>query len=445
MKKRITALMLTCLLTLYLGTASSALAAGNTFTDVPVSHWAYRDIEDMAAQKVINGLGDGRFDPDGNVTVASFSAMVARLFFADELSKNLDQPKEYWWQPYADTLMELGAYALTDIRFSYGKNGEKWVKEVIEAPLNRYVMAGIMDNVMGLKNAIFPNALEETAVRKEIADLTSIPPVYVNSVSTMYAMGLLHGMDSEGNFRGEEQVSRAQACAVLARMVDKLESQTPDDVPDISFEGWDTERTLEVGTASIGWTMGLPRGTKLTAVSSNPAVVSCNDGGGIKAVAPGVAQVTYTARFWHKSAQMTVTVTVVGKAGPDSDIHALRENMLAILNRERAEEGRKSLALDEGLCQAAQVRARELVQSFSHTRPGGRSCDTALDEMGINYRIAGENIAAGQMSIVEVMDGWMDSPGHRANILDERYSRIGIGCAFSDDGYGTYWVQVFTN
>lgn len=295
--------------------------------------------------------------------------------------------------------MELGAFDYTDIRGSYRNNGDKWDKNVVEAPLNRYKMAQIMDNVMGLKGAIFPSWEKEAEAKKEIADLSSFPISYRNAVVTMYTMGCLQGMDFAGNFRGEEQMNRAQACAVLTRMVDKLENQSPDDVPDLSFEWLEPELILEVGTAHASSSVSIPRGAKIETVSSNPNVVKTS-GGGLNAVSPGVAQVTYTASFWHKFAQKTVTVIVVGKVGSNTDLQTLREQMLTLINRERAAEGLRSLVLDDGLCQAAQVRAEELVQSYSHDRPDGRSCFTAMTEAGVSYRSSGENIAAGQQSLV---------------------------------------------
>lgn len=444
MKRRITSLLIICILVLQSGVVLPAMATSNTFADVPADHWAYRNIEDMAARKVVNGVGDGKFNPDGKVTCADFSAMVVRLFFSNELAKHMSQAKTYWWQPYADTLMELGAFNSTDISGSYHKNGKKWEQSIVEAPLNRYTMAQIMDNVMELKGAIFPSWEKEAEMMKEIADLSSFPISNRDAVVTMYTMGCLEGMDSSGNFRGEEQMNRAQACAVLTRMVDKLENQSLDDVPDLNLDWLEPELILEVGTAYASSSVYIPRGAKIETVSSNPNVVKTK-GGGLNAVSPGVAQVTYTASFWHKSAQKTVTVIVVGKVGSDSNLQTLREQMLTLINRERTAEGLKPLVLDDRLCQAAQVRAEELVQSYSHTRPDGRSCFTAMTEAGVNYRFSGENIAAGQQSVVEVMTDWMNSPGHRANILNSSYGRVGIGFTYAGGNYRAYWTQMFAD
>ena len=108
------------------------------------------------------------------------------------------------------------------------------------------------------------------------------------------------------------------------------------------------------------------------------------------------------------------------------------------VNAAREAAGLDPLALDDALCEAAQVRAEELAQVFDHTRPNGESCFTVLDEVDVgDYHTAGENIAMGYGDADSVMDGWMNSPGHRANILNEDFSRIGVAHA------GQGWVQLF--
>lgn len=118
--------------------------------------------------------------------------------------------------------------------------------------------------------------------------------------------------------------------------------------------------------------------------------------------------------------------------------------VLALVNVARAEEGLSPLALDPVLCTAASVRAQEIVGTFSHTRPNGADCFTVLGEYGISYMAAGENIAAGQRTPEEVVTSWMNSPGHRANILSSSFQRLGVGLVKAAGGYGYYWVQLFT-
>ncbi|NLK74862.1 MAG: hypothetical protein GX288_06175 [Clostridiales bacterium] len=115
-----------------------------------------------------------------------------------------------------------------------------------------------------------------------------------------------------------------------------------------------------------------------------------------------------------------------------------------MVNQERAKAGLSALTSNSTLTAAANKRAEETVQLFSHTRPNGTSFSTVLGEFGIQYRTAGENIAYGQRTPQEVVTGWMNSPGHRANILNGNFGKIGIGVYQSSNGT-IYWTQVFTN
>ena len=118
------------------------------------------------------------------------------------------------------------------------------------------------------------------------------------------------------------------------------------------------------------------------------------------------------------------------------------EAVASLVNAARQDAGLSELELDADLCAAAQARAQEIAQSFSHTRPDGSSCFTILEEFGVSYRAAGENIAMGQRTPEEVMDGWMNSSGHRANILNGTFTSIGVG--YYVDGAGAaHWVQIF--
>lgn len=133
-----------------------------------------------------------------------------------------------------------------------------------------------------------------------------------------------------------------------------------------------------------------------------------------------------------------------GVETPDEDtVHPYVTRILELVNEERAKAGLSALELDTDITAAANVRAVEIKQSFSHTRPNGTSFSTALKEQGVSYRGSGENIAWGQKSPEQVMDGWMNSEGHRANILNANFKNIGIGY-YQDQKGVNYWVQLFT-
>lgn len=119
-------------------------------------------------------------------------------------------------------------------------------------------------------------------------------------------------------------------------------------------------------------------------------------------------------------------------------------DVLKLVNEERAKENLAPLGMFESIQKAADVRAKELFSLFSHSRPNGDSCFSVLYEKKIPYNTAGENIAAGQRNAASVVSSWMNSPGHRANILSPYFSHIGIGYDVKkDDLFGTYWVQLF--
>lgn len=128
----------------------------------------------------------------------------------------------------------------------------------------------------------------------------------------------------------------------------------------------------------------------------------------------------------------------------DSQVKMIEE-VFAQVNKERVKAGLSELTLNYTLCTAAQVRAQECVKVFSHTRPNGSKFRTAIEEAGIQSSFTGENVASGYKSASHVMKGWMASPGHKENILRERFTEIGIGVVKnSGNGYGGYsWCQLF--
>ncbi len=115
--------------------------------------------------------------------------------------------------------------------------------------------------------------------------------------------------------------------------------------------------------------------------------------------------------------------------------------ILRIVNEEREERNLSPLTLAQGLMDATSIREQELVELYSHTRPDGSSCFTAVKK---SYSRLGENIAVGQTSPKEVMNSWMNSTGHRANILNSDYKKLGVGYAYdSSSEWKNHWVQMF--
>ena len=125
-----------------------------------------------------------------------------------------------------------------------------------------------------------------------------------------------------------------------------------------------------------------------------------------------------------------------------SELDAMADEVITLVNKERKAAGLSSLTKSSLLTEAAQIRAEELATKYSHTRPNGVDWIDILDELGITFsEAAGENIAMGQTTAEEVMEDWMASSGHKANILHSDYGVIGVG-VYYDNGT-LYWVQDF--
>ncbi len=116
-----------------------------------------------------------------------------------------------------------------------------------------------------------------------------------------------------------------------------------------------------------------------------------------------------------------------------------------LVNVERSKRGLQKLTLNAQISKVARIKCRNMISKgyFSHTSPTYGSPFMMMENFGIKFSSAGENIAYGQKTPAEVMKGWMDSPGHRANILSNTYTNIGVGQATSKTGV-KYWTQMFT-
>lgn len=124
-----------------------------------------------------------------------------------------------------------------------------------------------------------------------------------------------------------------------------------------------------------------------------------------------------------------------------NDSQNIADQIGLLVNQERETAGLAPVRISPLLTQLAQQRAEELVVLFSHVRPDGSDCNTILDGV-VDYMAFGENVAYGYTEAQGVMAQWMNSLGHRANILNSRYEYLGVGRY--ESGGVTYWVQIFT-
>lgn len=118
--------------------------------------------------------------------------------------------------------------------------------------------------------------------------------------------------------------------------------------------------------------------------------------------------------------------------------------VLKLVNQERQKNGLDPLELNAPVTNVANVKAKDMAVNnyFSHNSATYGTPFQMLKSFGIHYMSAGENIAAGQRTPEEVMKSWLNSPGHRENILRSSFTHIGIGY-YKGGSYGHYWVQQF--
>ena len=205
------------------------------------------------------------------------------------------------------------------------------------------------------------------------------------------------------------------------------ETAEPDILQDIIYMWPGTERKLPVQGEGCSFSV------------DDSSVAEVETDGTVIAVSEGTASIIVESQSGET---YEIQIEVIGK----KDDYDAEWEVLKIVNRERIKQGLEPLSTNSDMQKVADIRARELPLAFSHERPDGSDWDTTLAEIGLTDRTEawGENIAAGQRTPEEVMDSWMHSEGHKANILRGLFNHIGIGYVESDRGYGNYWCQNFT-
>lgn len=124
-----------------------------------------------------------------------------------------------------------------------------------------------------------------------------------------------------------------------------------------------------------------------------------------------------------------------------SSVTSFEQEVIRLVNEIRTENGLRPLTYDWELSRVARYKSQDMKDNkyFSHTSPVYGSPFQMMKSFGISYRSAGENIAKGYATPEAVVEGWMNSPGHRANILNSSFTHIGVGYVAE----GRYWTQMF--
>lgn len=145
---------------------------------------------------------------------------------------------------------------------------------------------------------------------------------------------------------------------------------------------------------------------------------------------------TTTEKVTQTTTEATTETTTSAQTG------SYAQQVLNLVNAERAKYSLSPLTLNSSVSKVAQAKAEDMKANsyFSHTSPTYGSPFDMLKQFGISYSTAGENIAKGQKTPMAVVNAWMNSEGHRANILNRNFTQLGVGYV---GGSTTYWVQMF--
>ena len=211
------------------------LSHATGFSDVPQSHWAYASINEASTDGVINGVGNNKFDPNGNVTLAQFTAILTRMMYPSEVDASTATGE--WWAKNAEVARNHNFYEYlenTDMNHALTR------EEMAHIIYNAYPKAG--------DYSYTDATLDETL--EKIPDAATLSNTYKYSVSFCYFKGILQGVDKAGNFSPKATLTRAQTAAIYVRYKNILAGNAPTETPATPEQPVETPVETPVATDS---------------------------------------------------------------------------------------------------------------------------------------------------------------------------------------------------
>ena len=473
--------------------ASSSIAAvpasAKTFTDVPVNHWAYQVVDKISNKGIMVGVGNDLFSPNSTLTRAEYTAILCNL--SPDKSNGLnyaahlnDVPANAWYAEAAEWGVTHGIIKEIDGDFKP------------DAVVSRELMADMTYKFLYYE---LYGAIEEDATSVGYADADQISPDYKKSVDILSNNGLLAGRGGN-QFVPQGTLTRAEAAAMASRLIeviDAFEAENPGDNPsekpeqpvDPDNPAEEPEQPIEPETPAeepsepaddpsswdldgapswflVGqpdnitdeqwdklvkyWTgKDYPVGSGYpSSINSLPANYRDNE---------ELAKEFCGARMdkLYNIMQRDYAEQALAADG-SADISSEETEMVNLVNQARREAGVSELTISPALCRAADIRAKEALTCEPHRRPDGSSFATVLEEndVGLVYNFLNGSTNAIYVSENQALwrnhsvftpeyasDGFMNSAGHRKNLLTDTHKYIGVG--YYSDGRNSAWIQLF--
>jgi len=475
----------------------------NNFTDVGTSDWFYNSVAEAYKYDLVNGKSATKFDPKGNVTIAEVITMADKLHSystSGSLSPSIQMEAEPWYTlfvRYAETMQIIstgefsGEYDRPATReelahiFAHAipDNGYQQINVVTTLPdidsSNRYYNdviklynSGIISgndyrgtftpkaNITRAEAAAIVSRLALPSTRIQLTFCQSIAlPSEDNSFGELKQINAdVISREERDRQRAEEQKQKEkEQQAQKEKEKEKEQSSNKSSSNSSSYGGtngrynynytWDYETNSPVDPDEVR-RLQREHGYNTTtdddddykdSTSSNKSSSNKERDDDIYWEYNG--KIYYSEEEWREAERKAgEEATEKAREEEQWEIEHYAEETLKLVNEARAEEGLPALTLDPDLVEAAEIRAKELTEYYSHTRPDGSDSNTIIDEYS-SYFFGTENIAKGT-STTPSITSWMGSSGHRAQILNEKYQYYGAATIRSDSG-STYSVQIF--
>lgn len=307
---------------------------------------------------------------------------------------------------------------------------DEWSYSIIEELSHSGVIQGYSDGLFRPANGVTRAQSAMYIGRALNIDTKNRPnPGFVDVISKTTGYEYIAALVDEGvyakarSFNPHDSLTRAQMAKILV-IAFGMKGSKKSGFTDLPPNGW-AKKYVEVLVAN-----GVTTGTSATKYSPDQTVTR-----------------QQMAIFIYRTLHMDGDI-VIPPPGNDPEKqpdNARVAELLKLVNAEREKNNLKPLVYDSSVENVATIKAQDMKTNnyFDHVSPTYGSPSNMLTEFGIHWTASGENIAAGYPSVSAVHKGWMNSSGHRANILSSSYTHVGFGYAEGGEKYGNYWVQMF--
>ncbi len=368
-------------LSLALFISSGAMANANNFSDAN-NHWAKDSIEKVVTLGYMKGLGDNRFGTKKNVSREELAAIVVRLAGDPSTSTSL----------------------------KFNDTDGRWSEQVILKSVASDFMVPIDSNsfapaqnatreevARAVQRSLRHRGVQLPTTPKNFSDIANSP--YQSEIQNVASLNIMSGYP-DGTFAPRKSITRAELASIIVR-------------------------ANEVINGGI-----IPQTQSASQKSETKTQVTAKNEQKKKSAKP--KQSSDIINISVQTSQGTTTIS--GKYNRE-----YAQKVLELVNAERKKAGVSQLKWADDLDSGTAIRAAELTVFWDHTRPNGKPFHS------VGTDCLSENIAAGQQSPEQVVNSWMNSPGHRKNMMNKEYTKMSVALFIPNHSsqYTTYWVQHF--